>query len=267
MYTVQFRDLPIFQRRHCIDADTTSTISFYGVWLQIIIMMPCQKCNTLSSIRRRRLSTSSMRIRGGPIDTYTDAYRLECKPWNSTTHFWNLCIAFSINSRHYLHMDLRDCQCENSLCFRNGNNSNGVCTLYIVQYIRTFYSLTKNPQNQIKSSIMISYEIRAIAMLFRLFYVLFNATWTNLAESKINLSVHIYTRRARTHILINLITQTGQYGILCVCAIVAGGFHYEAVLVVVWLLVLQMLFHRNDCAVVLKFPLKPSSFLLRNFSI
>lgn len=29
---------------------------------------------------------------------------------------------------------------------------------------------------------MISYEIRAIAMLFRLFSVLFNATQTNLAE-------------------------------------------------------------------------------------
>lgn len=48
MYTVQFSDLQIFQRRQCMDADTTSTISFYGVWLQIIIMMPGQKCNTLS---------------------------------------------------------------------------------------------------------------------------------------------------------------------------------------------------------------------------
>lgn len=49
MYTVQFSDLQIFQRRQCMDADTSSTISFYGVWLQIIIiMMPGQKCNTLS---------------------------------------------------------------------------------------------------------------------------------------------------------------------------------------------------------------------------
>lgn len=75
MYTIQFSDTPIFQQRQCIDADTTSTISFYSVRLQIIIMMPCYAMPEMQYslslfFCKRHFSTSVMRIRGGLIDIY-----------------------------------------------------------------------------------------------------------------------------------------------------------------------------------------------------
>lgn len=119
--------------------------------------------------------------------------------------------------------------------------------------------IVENPQNQIKSSIMISYEIRAIAMLFRLFYVLLmrNLNDSGWVPEHLNKNTHtiIYTRcrkilienfgkstylhihsrrtytNAHTHTqtLVNQIIQTGQYGTLCHCWVEREAVNNEAV--------------------------------------
>lgn len=56
-----------FSGDNVVDTTSTSTISFYGVWLQIMM-------HARNAILSSHFSTSVMRIRGGLINT--EAYRL-----------------------------------------------------------------------------------------------------------------------------------------------------------------------------------------------
>lgn len=135
--TVQrFTDFPV--TTVCLDGDTTSTISFYGVWLQII-MMPCQKCNTLSLSLSFSIENAIFPHRlcefGEVQSIYTKAYRLQFIPRNLNNAFFKMYAhyIFHYNGRQYfLLLDFSVCQCENLLCVRNNKIMMYLCKLYAI---------------------------------------------------------------------------------------------------------------------------------------